>query len=76
MKEITIKVNDIEWDTDGDNSVELPKSMSFTATYEDLDIDAEYDIQEDYEDVIGEYVSDKISDETGFCHNGFSTIIA
>jgi len=76
MKKITITVNDIDWDTDGDNSVELPKNMSFTATYEDLDINAEYNIQDDCEDVIGEYVSDKISDETGFCHNGFSTTIA
>lgn len=54
-------VTDIVYDTDGED-VDLPSKMEIEVpdTIEDpVDID--------------EFISDKISDETGFCHKGFST---
>ena len=63
MKEITVEVMDIAWD---DAPEELPTTMEVVITEDDVD-----DL-EDLEEVI-EVVSDRISDESGFCHNGFAT---
>ena len=53
---------DIKYDTDGEK-VDLPKELSFS--YEgDIEI-------EELED----FVSDDISNKTGFCHQGFSYTI-
>ena len=54
-------VSDIKYDTDGED-VSLPK---------ELEIEVPEEIEDGYE--IDEYISDKISDLTGFCHKGFTT---
>ena len=54
-------VTNIKWDTDGED-IDLPKEMEVELP--------EY-IDETDEDEVDEYVSDYISDETGFCHYGF-----
>jgi len=54
-------VTDIDWDTDGEE-VDLPDEMTVNVS-EDEELE---------EDEIEEYISDKISDETGFCHFGFN----
>ena len=54
------KVTNIDYDTDGEN-VELPESLDITVPDE---------IEDHYE--INEFISDEISNQTGFCHNGYS----
>ncbi len=64
MKNNSIRVflvTDIHWDTDGEE-VDLPEEMTVNVS-EDEELE---------EDEIEEYISDKISDETGFCHFGFN----
>lgn len=53
-------VTDIEFDTDG-LDVSLPKEMT---------VFVPKDITDGYE--VNEYISDKITEETGYCHKGFS----
>ena len=54
------KVIDIEYDTDG-QEVDLPK---------ELEIEIEENLETEEE--IVDYLSDEISNITGFCHFGFS----
>jgi hypothetical protein len=54
-------VSNIKYDTDGED-VDLPET---------LEIEVPDDIQEPEE--IDEFLSDEISNVTGFCHTGFST---
>jgi hypothetical protein len=54
-------VTNIEWDTD-DWQVKLPK---------EIEIIVPTDIQNG-EDIV-EYISDEISNRTGYCHKGFAT---
>jgi hypothetical protein len=61
MSSIEIEVTNIKWDTDGD--IDLPKRISVSVP---TNIDA---------DEIDDFISDKISDITGFTHKGFSTSI-
>lgn len=56
------KVNNINWDTDGED-VDLPKTMV---------VEVDTDIVGKDEEDIEEYISDYITDETGFCHKGFN----
>lgn len=53
-------VTNIKWDTDGED-VDLPTNIT-------VDVD---DALDDYQKV--EVISDYITDQTGFCHLGFST---
>lgn len=53
------EVTNIKYDTDGEE-VELPENLS---------IDVPEDITEPEE--VEEYISDEISNQTGFCHLGF-----
>jgi len=56
---ITVQVTNICWDTDGDIFTDLPLSVS-------------YEFDEDMsEDEVDEVVGDKLSDDYGYCHNGF-----
>jgi|TARA_R110000787_G_scaffold235704_1_gene342467 hypothetical protein len=55
----TYEVTNIKYDTD-DEEIDLPKL---------LNIEVPSGLDEEETD---EYVSDKISEETGFCHKGFS----
>jgi len=54
-------VTNIEYDTDGEE-VDLPKSLTVVVP---TGMNAEEK---------NEYLSNKISDETGFCHKGFTTV--
>lgn len=54
-------VSNIKYDTDNED-VQLPN---------ELIINVSEDITDPYE--IDEYISDEISNITGFCHTGFST---
>ncbi len=55
------EVNNIKWDTD-DETVDLPTSLS---------VEVPDDITDGVE--VDDYVSDDISNQTGFCHKGFTT---
>ena len=55
MEEINMKAINIEWDVDYEEQLE--------------DLPTEMEIPEDMTDE--EEISDWISDEIGFCHNGF-----
>ena len=57
------KVFDIEFDTDGED-VELPNF---------LEIQVSDDLSN--QDEIEEFISEEISNQTGFCHLGFSTTL-
>lgn len=57
------EVIDIKWDTDGED-IGLPDKMIVHVDIENF--------EDDYE--ISEYISDEISNMTGFCHFGFNTI--
>ena len=52
---------DINYDTDGEN-VDLPK---------EIEVNVPDDITDEIE--ILDFIGDKITDTTGFCHFGFST---
>lgn len=54
-------ITNIKFDTDGEN-IELPTEM-------EIDVPENFDTEE-----ILQYISDKISDDTGFCHFGFKTL--
>lgn len=64
MKQRTFRVYGIRWDATREERKSLPKEMEVTVTEADVD-----DISDDYE--VEDYILDHISDETGFCHNGF-----
>ena len=60
-----LKAKNIKWDTDGDMEVfnELPTEMIVPDELEEMyKKDKEYALEE---------ISDWLSDETGFCHDGF-----
>jgi len=58
MKEKTYIVTDIKYDTDGEE-LDLPKELTITVPADEEDVE--------------EYISDEISNITGFCHKGFTT---
>lgn len=60
---IIVDINDIEWDTDGEDVKDLPTCIAA--------VKFEVDDPED-EDEIEELISDWLSDRFGFCHNGFN----
>lgn len=55
-------VTDIKYDTDG-AKIKLPKTMTIILPD---------NVNDSYEE-IENYISDEISNRTGFCHYGFST---
>lgn len=72
MEEKTFKVFNILWDVDdaGENDLEaqeviwtLPEETIVTITSEEADLNDKMQI--------ADYISDYLSDEFGFCHNGF-----
>ena len=56
------KVTDIVYDTDGENIPDLPQELL---------INVPDDLLDDSDKV--EFISDEISNITGFCHKGFAT---
>ena len=70
MKERKFIVSDILWDVDQTTSDEgndsLPVTIEVVVTENDVD-----DINDDEE--VDDYISDYITNQTGFCHGGFST---
>lgn len=63
-----LKVINIKWDTDGDEKVlqDLPTEMI-------LPVGLEEDYYSDMKDIM-EDISDWLSEETGFCHDGFEIV--
>jgi len=55
-------VSGIEYDTDGED-IDLPNELKINVPNELTDGDE-----------INEFISDEISNVTGFCHKGFTTI--
>lgn len=65
METIHIIVTRIDWDADDENELkDLPQKIELDVTENDID-----NITDIYE--LEDYVSDYITDETGFCHRGF-----
>lgn len=63
-----LKAINIKWDTDGDKEVlnDLPTEMIVPDELEEMyKKDREYALEE---------ISDWLSDETGFCHDGFEVV--
>lgn len=60
-----ITVSDIEWDTDGNSAVGLQDEIEIPIDEIELSEDDNYDS-------FVEYISDYITNETGFCHLGFT----
>lgn len=63
-----LKAINIKWDTDGDEKVlqDLPTEMI-------LPVGLEEDYYSDMKDIM-EDISDWLSEETGFCHDGFEIV--
>jgi len=62
---VAVTAFDIAWDSD--DVSDIPKTI-------DLVIPADIfagEIVDDYEQIIDDYISDEISNESGFCHAGF-----
>ena len=51
----------IQWDTDGDQNIKLPKKICIDSVV------SIYDGTDEQDDIISEYITQK----TGFCHFGF-----
>lgn len=64
MEKRTYHIYGIKWDATRSERKDLPKTMDITVTEDDVD-----DIN-DIEEV-EDYLSDTITEETGFCHKGF-----
>ena len=58
---IVVRAYDIEWDTDGED-IEIPTEVELEVDISDMEDEEE----------LADYISDHISDETGWCHNGCS----
>ena len=64
-----VKVTDIKWEADDMEDVkDLPTSMEVAVPLSIFEDESE----DDYEYVADEFVSNYITDEVGFCHNGYS----
>lgn len=71
---------EVDWDVDEDEDGELPDAVqTLTLNSQELffaDVLDAADIDETTwnldEEMLEEYISDKLSDEMGFCHNGFT----
>lgn len=59
-------ITKIDWDTDGDEALKEALPNTMTLDTEDLNIEDPED-----ENEISDAISDYLSDEYGFCHNGF-----
>ena len=74
MRELKVKVTDIDWDTsdtnyDTEDEIELSTELDIIVTENDV---------EDLTDLVAvdEFISDEISNIVGFCHNGYVSNIA
>lgn len=64
-----VEVSDIKYDTSRSVAKTLPKSIVYSVLIDETDVDfSDKDAVEDY---ITDEVSDRISDDTGYCHDGF-----
>ena len=65
---IEVIVTDIKWDVDHDSDSEnLPKEVLYTFDRNEFDC-SDDELQDEIEDI----VSEKLSDDYGYCHDGFS----
>lgn len=65
-KKIGVKVYGIKWDTDGEE-VELPKTTEFKVG----DLEQYLDLNEATDDEVIDAICEILSNEYGFCHEGF-----
>ncbi len=71
-RDLPITVTGIEWDTeDVEDTSYLPTKPVLTIEKEFFESE-DIDDLEDLQVIISDYISDKLSDEFGFCHNGFN----
>ena len=71
-KEIIVKVSDIKWDDAGSD---VPTEMELVVNYQGMKDEFKSSLTEhecDIVDIIDDYVNQKISDVSGFCHFGYS----
>jgi hypothetical protein len=66
---IFVEVTDIEWDTDGEE-VDLPTEIKVEIPTSILIY--RFEDSQDLEQEIDDYVSDEISNISGFCHTGYN----
>lgn len=67
---LVVKVSNIQWDIDeegydGEEELDLPTEMNIEVDSSEIDLNDGMDV--------GDYVSDQITNRTGFCHKGFTT---
>lgn len=70
-----MKAIDIKWDTDGDQEVfdSLPQEVALPERFsKEIYLDENGEYGEAEVDARSEDISDWLSDEYGFCHNGFT----
>jgi hypothetical protein len=65
MKNVKVEVSNIQWDTDDLSG--LPETMIIEVPADEFT----FQDKSDYDDIAGEYASNEISDQVGFCHTGF-----
>lgn len=65
MEQKTFRVYDIAWDAPNRLRKHLPEEMTVTVTEDDVE-----DLNDDND--VEDYICDYISDETGYCHDGFN----
>lgn len=64
MRQITVDVDSVDWDAPKDIKTTLPQKFTFIVELDDGTSDEQSDIEDT--------VSDMLSDETGYCHYGFT----
>lgn len=70
-KSIEVTVTDIKWDVDHDSDSEnLPKEVLYTFDRNEFDC-----IDDELQDEVEDIVSEKLSDDYGYCHDGFCITI-
>lgn len=64
---ILVEIPYIDWDVDEKEDLEnLPESVNYNFERSDFDCS-----DSELQDEIEEFVADKLSEDFGFCHNGF-----
>ena len=76
MYTFTVNVSNIDWDVEDDfdeydyANFDLPTEMTVHIELDDVEFDGDT-LPDDSMMRLEEYVSDAISDEVGYCHDGF-----
>lgn len=68
MRQITVDVDSVDWDASKDIKSALPQKFTFVVKLDDDTSDEQSGIED--------AISDMLSDETGYCHYGFTYNLA